>query len=406
MTVEAATPARRALFAEVDLAAFIPDAIWVDIPDDPGYREVSRRRDRAAWDAAVAANAPVVTQINLGEPHRPGGDNFPTSSSRQPSIVADMLTALGPRPGDAVLEVGTGTGWNAALLEHRVGPAGRVTTIEVDPGIADTARAALAAAGFAAHVVTGDSEAGWPAAAPYDGMMSTASVRETVPPAWLAQLRPGGRLATPWSTDYAKGALLTLDLGENGVATGRFSTCLSFMRLRSHRRGLFGWEPDQDALADAAVTTTECRDVDLDRMLGPARGNLVIGARLREVSLVFDRDARGPGHHLVELDDLATKSFARLDWPTGSAEPFTVSQLGPRRLWDEAEAAYDWWYEHGQPGPDRLGLAIAPDHCSGHPVRCWTGCGVRRRIGTWPRVGGRARRPGMTSSAGTTFLHR
>ncbi|MDT8912228.1 hypothetical protein [Amycolatopsis sp. PS_44_ISF1] len=104
------------------------------------------------------------------------------------------------------------------------------------------------------------------------------------------------------------------------------------MRLRVHRRGLFGWEPGEDALAGAAVTTTECRNIDLDRMLDPARGNLVIGARLPHMSLVFDRDARGPGHHLIELDDLTTKSFARLDWPTDSTEPFTISQLGPRRL--------------------------------------------------------------------------
>ena len=171
---------------------------------------------------------------------------------------------------------------------------------------------------------------------------------------------------TPWSTDYAKGALLTLDLGEQGVAHGRFSTYLSFMRLRAHRRGLFGWEPDEDTIAGAAVGTTGCRNIDLDRMLDPARGNLVIGVRLRDVSLVFGRNRLGPGHHVVELDDLVTRSFARLDWPTASAETFNVFQFGPRRLWDEAEAAYDWWFEHGQPGPERLGLTV--DLNSGHQV--------------------------------------
>ncbi|APU14740.1 MULTISPECIES: methyltransferase domain-containing protein [Actinoalloteichus] len=366
MTADPSAPAWRALFEEVRRAVFIPDTIWVDVSNEPGYRAVSRHRDRTAWETAVAANRPVVTQINLGEPHRAGGENFPTSSSSQPSIVADMLAALDPQPGDSVLEIGTGTGWNAALLKHRVGPAGHVTTIEVDPGLAEAARAALDASGFTARVVTGDGEAGCPVAAPFDRVISTASVREVVPRAWLEQLRPGGRLVTPWSTDYATGALLAIDLGANGVAGGRFATRLSFMRLRAHRRGLFGWEPDEATIARAAVRITECRNIDLDRMLDPARGNLAIGVRLHDVSLALGRDRHGPGHHVVELDDATTRSFARLDWPTAAAEPFTVGQFGPRRLWDEAEDAYDWWYERGQPGPERLGLTI--DLASGRQI--------------------------------------
>lgn len=96
------------LFEQVPRAGFIPGTIWVDAPDGPGFTVVSRHTDRAAWETAVAANAPVITQINLGEPHRDGGENFPSSSSSQPSIVADMLAALDPRPGDRVLEIGTG----------------------------------------------------------------------------------------------------------------------------------------------------------------------------------------------------------------------------------------------------------------------------------------------------------
>ncbi|UJW28685.1 methyltransferase domain-containing protein [Saccharothrix sp. AJ9571] len=354
-------PTWKVLCEQVPRAGFIPDTIWVDDPDGPGFTAVSRHANPTAWEAAVAANAPVITQINLGQPHRHDGENFPSSSSSQPSIVADMLDALDPQPGDRVLEIGTGTGWNAALLRHRVGPTGHVTTIEVDPGVAESARRALAAADTAAEVVTGDGAAGWPAAAPYDRIIATASVRETVPPAWLAQLRPGGRLVTPWGTDYGNGALLTLDLASAGTATGRFSGALAFMRLRSHQRSLFGWEPDQATVASAEVSTTDIRGKDLDMMLNPAQGRFAIGARLPDAALVIDWDAGGPRRHVIELDDLTTHSYARLDADLTDPAPFTARQLGPRRLWDEALAAYGWWYEHGKPGPDQLGLTITRD---------------------------------------------
>uniref|UniRef100_UPI003F493476 methyltransferase domain-containing protein n=1 Tax=Amycolatopsis sp. CA-096443 TaxID=3239919 RepID=UPI003F493476 len=209
----AGAPDWAAVLEQVPRAGFVPDAIWVDDPDGPGFAAVSRRADPGRWSAAVAADAPVITQINRGGPRSAADGDFPSSSCSQPSVVADMLNALDLRPGARVLEIGTGTGWNAALLARRVGPAGRVTTIEVDPGVADGARRALAAAGVAAEIVVGDGVHGWAESAPYDRIVATASVRELVPREWLAQLRPGGRLVAPWGTDHGNGALLTLDLG-------------------------------------------------------------------------------------------------------------------------------------------------------------------------------------------------
>lgn len=352
------TAAGAGLFGQVPRSWFIPHTIWIDDPDGRGFTAVSKDNDPQRWEAAVAANAPVITQINLGGPHTQDGQNYPSSSSSQPSIVADMFAALDPQRGDAVLEIGTGTGWNAALLAHRVGPAGRVTTIEIDPGIAAGARTALDAAGYRLQVITGDGTVGYPPGAPYDRVISTASVREIVPRAWLEQLRPGGRLVTPWGTDYGNGALLTLTVEGGGIATGRFSGNLAFMRLRSHQRSLFGWDPSEDTIAAVEVSTTDVRGKDLDMMLNPAKGRFAIGARLPAAALVTEWDKHGPGRHVVELDDLATHSFARLNADLGDPAPFTVRQLGPRRLWDEAIDAYDWWYEHGKPGPDRLGLTI------------------------------------------------
>jgi SAM-dependent methyltransferase len=81
----------------------------------------------------------------------PGG--MTTSSSSQPSIMALTLAQLDPQPGDRVLEIGAGTGYNAALLAHLVGPGGQVTTIDLDPAITQAARANLDQAGVGADQV-------------------------------------------------------------------------------------------------------------------------------------------------------------------------------------------------------------------------------------------------------------
>lgn len=349
------------LFVEVPRAAFIPDTIWVRDGSDEEFVALSRQTDPQGWHAAVSANAPVITQIDFGDVQPGPGQkgSIPSSSCSQPSIVTDMLRALDPQPGHRVLEIGTATGWNAALLTYCVGKRGRVITIEVDPHLAHAARRTLTNAGY--HhplVITGDGTAGYPQGAPYDRVISTAAVREVVPPAWLDQLRPGGRLVTPWGTDWSNGVMLTLTVSHNGTATGRFSGDLAFMRLRNQRRALYGWQPEDSDMHRARSSATSCRGSDLDRMLNPAKGSFGIGARLASCCLVIEWNKHGKRHHSLELDDGTTKSWAHLDANLNDPAPFTVRQLGPRKLWDETEAAYDWWYEHGEPSLDRFGFKI------------------------------------------------
>lgn len=102
--------------------------------------------------AAVYRNDAIVT--------RRDERGTPLSSSSQPSIMAAMLEALALEPGHRVLEVGTGTGYNAALLAELVGPAGRVTSVELDPDLATRAAAALAEGSHRVHVVVGDGRDG------------------------------------------------------------------------------------------------------------------------------------------------------------------------------------------------------------------------------------------------------
>jgi protein-L-isoaspartate(D-aspartate) O-methyltransferase len=112
----------------------------------------------------------------------------------QPYIVAFMTQALDVRPTDKVLEIGTGSGYQAAILGEL---AGQVYTIEIVAPLAERARALLASLGYRnVHVRAGNGYLGWPEQAPFDRIMVTAAPDE-VPPALIAQLKVGGILAIP-----------------------------------------------------------------------------------------------------------------------------------------------------------------------------------------------------------------
>jgi protein-L-isoaspartate(D-aspartate) O-methyltransferase len=124
-------------------------------------------------------------------------DGIPISSSSQPAIMAEMLEMLALREGDRVLEIGAGSGYNAALLAELAGPGGFVETIDLDDDLAAAAREHLMRAGYARVQVTrADGALGDPANAPFDAVIASVGV-ERIPPAWIAQLRLGGRLVAP-----------------------------------------------------------------------------------------------------------------------------------------------------------------------------------------------------------------
>jgi protein-L-isoaspartate(D-aspartate) O-methyltransferase len=162
-------------------------------------------------------------------------DGLPVSAGTQPALMAVMLEQLGVAPGQRVLEIGTGTGYNAALLAHLVGDQHSVVTVEIDRDVAERARAALASAGFGGvTVLCADGAAGTPEQAPFDRIIVTAGAWD-IPPAWLSQLAADGRIVLPLSV---RGIQLSVALDRAGDHWTSRSACRCvFIRLAGASAG-------------------------------------------------------------------------------------------------------------------------------------------------------------------------
>jgi protein-L-isoaspartate(D-aspartate) O-methyltransferase len=160
--------------------------------------------DRVAAALADVPRHKFLPGIDLGRAYsddavvtKVDAEGRPISSSSQPAIMALMLEQLGVQPGHRVLEIGAGTGYNAALLAHLADGAGEVTTLDLDDDIVAAARDHLAACGFGGvRVVQADGGNGWPPGAPYDRIILTVGAWD-IAPAWAGQLSPHGRLVLP-----------------------------------------------------------------------------------------------------------------------------------------------------------------------------------------------------------------
>ncbi len=348
-------PPWREAFLAVPRHAFIPDLIWRQ-----QRRELvpfHRADDPLRWlELTYAPTQVLITQVDDGDPVGPGliGDLI-SSSASQPNVVALMLAALAAEPGMTVCEIGTGTGYNAALLAHRLG-AENVTTIEVDAELAARARVALADTGYAdVTVVTGDGAHGYPPRAPYDRILSTAAVGQ-VPAAWVEQTRPGGRVVTPWGTAYLNGALLALTVGEGNTATGRLVDNVAFMWLRDQRLPLT-WV--RDCVYDEDKALVSHTDIQPSNVTDDYHAALAIGLQVPDCEYRFCRAQDDSGEYTVWFLDPSSRSWASIDYAPG-ADTYEVNQLGPRHLWDEVAAAYTWWVQANSPTSDQWRFTITP----------------------------------------------
>lgn len=146
----------------------------------------------------------------------------------QPYIVAAMTELVQPRPGDVVLEVGTGSGYQAAVLARLVR---QVYTIEIVEPLGLRARATLAHLGVSnVSVRIGDGYAGWPEHGPYDGILVTCGA-ETIPPPLVQQLKPGGRMIIPVGPTRDVQQLLVVEKDAQGAVQHRAVMPVRFVPL-------------------------------------------------------------------------------------------------------------------------------------------------------------------------------
>jgi len=290
-------------------------------------------------DAAYKDDAVVTSWTEDGKE--------PLSSSSQPSLMAAMLDCLDLASGHNVLEIGTGTGYNAALLAAITGSPSRVYSVDVAPEFVKQARSNLEAQGTVGITLeAADGWFGWPAGAPYDSIIVTACAHD-IAPAWFDQLKDGGRIVVPW------GAYRLMTFVKKGETLELLShQFCGFMRMR----GEFDWRKvGTDALQNGAHLQTLQTMVETSAPSNPAgsledlvfflslyvwpRSASVVQVGGRNTLLISDQDYRGS---LVMKDDVCWQLTGPIEDVSGHVA-FITKQ----------------WHELGAPGPGRLKLTGA-----------------------------------------------
>lgn len=344
-----AAPARsrwHPVVAAVPRHVFVPNW-WRAAGPAPGpygsatWQPAYGRADEGAWMAAAYADRSLVTRVAAehADHARPGEvvAGAPTSSSTLPGLLVQLYRHAELEPGNEVLDVGTGSGYGAALLATRCGGR-RVTSVDVDSYLVEAAAERLDQAELHCRLFTVDATGPLPGA--FDRIIASVSVRP-VPKSWLAALRPGGRLVT---TIAGTALLLVADATPDGGAQGRIVwDRAGFMTARTG--------PDYPA---ETVEAIERAYTAAGEVAAPGRYPVVNVMDSWELWSMLSILAPGVEHDFRQDDDGARTavmvhsdgSWARASSPTPDG-PAYVHQGGGRRLWDHLDDLRTRWLTEG-----------------------------------------------------------
>ena len=331
----------------------------------------------------------------------------PISSSSQPAIMAIMLDQLALTPGQRVLEIGAGTGYNAALISHIVGPSGAVVSVDIEPDLVETARGHLASAGYPdVTVVAADGADGYSPSAPYDRGSATVGVSDLAP-AWLSQAAAGARIVVPLDV---RGSQLAVAFGRAGFhwVSQSIVPC-GFMRMRGTLAGperSVVLQPGLSVTLPDGLTLTDGREVDgaaLAAFLDGPPAELATGVRTSSMHVfwglglwlaVGDPRSCGMLEERSVAEDAASAALARAPLrgrgmlatagivDSGGIALLTADQPGPGQLvldvagfgphgseLGTALAAHvQAWDRAGQPGAARLHVDAYPRSSPDEPA--------------------------------------
>ncbi|MFF9491757.1 ATP-grasp peptide maturase system methyltransferase [Streptomyces flaveolus] len=352
-------PAWLAVADRVPRHAFVPGFyLPVGKPDAQGltvWEPVTPELDYGRWLASAYSDSTLITQFDGHEADwtnpaiRHGGS--PTSSSTLPSLVLRTWSDAEVAEGHTVLEIGTGTGYSAALACERLGSS-HVTSVEIDPARLERAANALHGCGYTPTLARADGLYGYWPEAWFDRVVATCSFR-AVPPVLLRQVRPGGKVLLHLSGWLDGSARVLLTVKENGTAEGPLLPgTISFMPARTHTAPAFGNPSDWAA--------------GLPEQSRPARHTpeRLTDATNEAFLLRYLVQSAVPNTQMVTIDgllhliDVVSGSAATL---ACEADAWIVREGGPLKLWERVEQVIDGFTAAGQPGPETFTLRVDDD---------------------------------------------
>jgi protein-L-isoaspartate(D-aspartate) O-methyltransferase len=330
-------PAVRDAFVRVDRRAFVPRY----------YVQQGRAFVEQEAGAEIYQNRAFLTRLDAR--------GVPNSSSSQPSLMAPMLEALDVQRGSRVLEIGTGTGYNAALLAELVGAHGQVVSVDIAADLVEQACARLYAWPWVKSVVA-DGLAGYPKDAPYDRIIATGGA-PTIPQAWGAQLVEGGilvgSLTLPLSTATP---LYRLQKDAHGTLHGAFlATPAFFMPLYQHasRHTL----PDFTFYDALPVCEQAWTTLDVPRLIKHPGLALWVSQQMAGLCMTLRPAGTGsPGlSTCLLLPDRALLMVRPCD---DQPQRFEIEVRGREPVWSRWLAAYTEWDARGRPAPEQYRLSL------------------------------------------------